>query len=159
MVEKAAHRLRKVRKNKVHLAADLKWRKGHPDGLFLECRENEEVLVPLGAAGSRGSSEIVQQLLVHNELTFFTEDTIYCLRMAVANAIAIADGHGATGEMLELEDIPDRSWAAEGARIRSASQKYSLRKIQGPDWQETHEYLLAQKSGICLPKVEGSWRV
>ena len=39
------------------------------------------------------------------------------MRTAVANAIAIADEHGAAREMLELEDIPDRSLAAVGAWI------------------------------------------
>ena len=68
------------------------------------------------------------------------------MRTAVANTIAIADG--AAREMLGLEDIPDRSLAAVGAWIESALEKYSLRKVQVPDLQETHEYLLAQKSGI-----------
>ena len=118
-------------------------------------RKNEDFFVSLSAAGSRGSSKIIQQLIVHNELTFCTGDAGYCMRTAVANAIAIADGHGAAREMLELEDIPDRSLAAVGAWIESALKKYSLRKIQVPDWQETHEYLLARKSGIFLAKLEG----
>ena len=73
------------------------------------------------------------------------------MRTAVANAIAIADGHGAAREVLELEDIPDRSLSAVGGALK----KHSLRKIQVPDWQETHEYLLAQKFGIFSDKFDG----
>ena len=56
----------------------------------------------------------------------------------MANAIGIADGHGSAREMLELEYIPDRSLAAVGAWIESALEKYSLRKIQVPNLQDTH---------------------
>ena len=119
------------------------------------CLKNEDVLVPLGAAGSRGSSEIIQQLLVHNKLTFCAGDARYCMRTEVANAISIADGHGAAGEMLELEYIPDQSLAAVGAWVHGLRVlgKYSLWKIQVPGWQETHDYLLAQKSGMFSSKL------
>ena len=139
---------KKFRKNEVPLEAEPECREGYLDVLFFVCVANEDVLVPLGAAESKGSSKIIQQLLVHNALTFCTGDVSYFMRTAVANAIVIAAGHGAAREMLELEDIPNQSLAAVGAWIESALKKYYLRKLQVPDWQETHEYLLAQKSGF-----------
>ena len=60
---------------------------------YFSCVKNEDVFVLLGAAGSRGSSKIIQPLLGNNELTFCTGYAGYCTRTAVANAFAIADGH------------------------------------------------------------------
>ena len=111
---------KKLRKNGLHLEADPKCLQGYLDELFLFCVKNEDLFVPLGAAGSGGSSKIIQQLAVHIELTFCIGNAGYCIRTAVTNAIAIADGDGAAGGMLELENMPDRSLAAVGAWMESA---------------------------------------
>lgn len=77
------------------------------------------MFVPLDSERSRDSSKTIQHFHVHNDLKSCTKDPVYCILMVVANTIGIANGQGSPSETLEIDAVPDRSFAAAAARISS----------------------------------------